>query len=52
MTQTDFRRTVNEYADFVEISSFPHHRHLGNKIEFSEERNLDDVLEFIRKFMG
>lgn len=35
-----------------ETASFPHHRHLGNKIEFSEERNLNDVLEFIRKFMG
>jgi len=34
-----------------EISSFPHHRHVGNTIEASEERNLDDVLAFIREFM-
>ncbi len=35
-----------------EINSFPHHRHVGSHIEFSEERNLRDVLEFIREFMG
>jgi len=27
-----------------EIASFPHHRHLGDRIESSNERNLKDVL--------
>lgn len=34
------------------ISSFPHHKHIGNKIEVSQERNLRDVLEFIKTFLG
>jgi hypothetical protein len=35
-----------------EVSSFPHHRHVGNKIESSEERDLRNVLSFIRDFFG
>ena len=34
------------------ISTFPHHRHIGNDIEVSEERNLSDVLNFIRNLIG
>jgi len=35
-----------------EISTFPHHRHVGDSIEASAERTLGDVLDFIREFMG
>jgi len=34
-----------------EINSFPHHKHLGNKVEFSSERDLRKVLEFIKNFL-
>ena len=34
-----------------EIKTFPHHRHMGNKIEPSQEKNLRDVLSFIRNFL-
>ncbi len=34
------------------ISTFPHHRHSGNDIEASYERNLGDVLGFIRNLIG
>jgi hypothetical protein len=32
--------------------SFPHHKHIENKIESSHERNLEDVLRFIKTFLG
>jgi len=35
-----------------EVSSFPNHKHIGNKIEASQESNLRDVLNFIKKFLG
>ncbi|MCK4485199.1 MAG: hypothetical protein KAU38_00370 [Desulfobacterales bacterium] len=35
-----------------EVGSFPHHKHIGNKIEPSQEKNLRDVLSFIRSFLG
>jgi len=35
-----------------EISFFPHHRHTSNRIEPSEEKNLRDVLNFIKIFLG
>jgi len=31
-----------------EISTFPHHKHKGKKVEPSNEKNLKDILEFIR----
>lgn len=34
------------------ISSFPHHKHIGDKIENSDERNFRDVLRFIKTFLG
>jgi len=34
-----------------EINSFPHHKHLGNKVEPSNQRNLSGVLSFIRIFL-
>ena len=33
------------------ISSFPHHKHINNKIEASQEKNLEEVLVFIRDFL-
>lgn len=35
-----------------EVNSFPYHQHIGNRIEVSKERNLRDVLSFIREFLG
>ena len=35
-----------------EIVSFPHHKHVGNKIEPSQQMNINDVLSFIRNFLG
>lgn len=35
-----------------EIASFPHHRHIRSNVEASDERNLRDVLDFIKDFMG
>ena len=34
-----------------EINSFPHHKHMGKKVEPSSERNLSEVLRFIRIFL-
>jgi len=34
-----------------EVGTFPHHKHIGNKIEPSHEKNLRDVLSFIRNFL-
>jgi len=33
------------------INSFPHHRHISNSIEASQEKSLGKVLEFIRRFL-
>lgn len=33
-----------------EIATFPHHKHLEGRVEPSAERNLQDVLRFIREF--
>lgn len=35
-----------------EVGTFPHHKHLGNTIESSQEKNLRGVLSFIRDFLG
>lgn len=35
-----------------EIGTFPHHRHIGNKIEPSQEKDLRNILSFIRNFLG
>lgn len=35
-----------------EVSTFPHHRHVRNKTEPSQETNLRDVLRFIRNFLS
>jgi len=34
-----------------EVESFPHHKHIGDKIDPSQEKNLRDVLSFIRDFL-
>jgi len=34
-----------------EIATFPHHKHVGNKIEPSQQMNIKNVLSFIRKFL-
>ncbi len=31
-----------------DIASFPHHRHVGSRIESSQERNFKDALNFIK----
>jgi len=33
------------------IVTFPHHKHVGNKIEPSQKVNIRNVLSFIRKFL-
>ncbi len=35
-----------------EVSSFPHHKHLGNKVEPSNETDLTGVIAFIREFLA
>jgi len=35
-----------------EVSSYPHHKHIRNKIESSQETNLRTVLNFIKSFLG
>ncbi|MFC2089051.1 DUF6516 family protein [Calditrichota bacterium] len=35
-----------------EIKSFPHHRHLKNSVEQSNEQNLQEVLNFIKDFLN
>lgn len=34
-----------------EIKTFPHHRHLKNSVEKSNEYNLEDVLKYIKDFL-
>ncbi|MCD6199419.1 MAG: hypothetical protein J7K15_12775 [Deltaproteobacteria bacterium] len=34
-----------------EVESFPHHKHIGNKIDPSQEKNLRSVLSFIKGFL-
>lgn len=33
------------------VKTFPHHRHLGDRIEESQEREMSQVLKFIRNFL-
>jgi len=35
-----------------EMQSFPHHKHIGNKIESSKEMDVEKVLNFIKTFLG
>ncbi len=35
-----------------EITTFPHHKHSGNKVESSNQTKLKEVLEFIREMLG
>ena len=37
---------------YPEVSSFPHHKHIGGKPDISNERNLGDVLRYIKTFLG
>ena len=32
------------------VKTYPHHRHIAGKIEDSDQRNLHDILNFIRLF--
>lgn len=34
-----------------EVISFPHHKHVGNIVDKSSERNLSEVLGFIKIFL-
>ena len=34
-----------------QVSSFPHHKHLPNSIEVSNERTLRDIMEVIKKLI-
>ncbi|MBI4594993.1 MAG: hypothetical protein HY730_01275 [Candidatus Tectomicrobia bacterium] len=34
------------------LNGYPHHRHIGNKTETSQERDLKGVLKFIRKYLA
>ncbi len=36
---------------FHELDNFPHHKHIGNKIDPSQEKNLRGVLNFIKGFL-
>jgi len=33
-----------------EIENFPHHKHIGKKVEPSHDTNLEDILDFIKKY--
>ena len=35
-----------------ELNHYPHHKHIGHKVETSQEREVREVLEFIKKFLG
>lgn len=35
-----------------EVNTFPHHKHVGDKVESSAQTNLKDVLNFIRDFLS
>ena len=34
------------------LKTFPHHKHIDKKVEDSQERNMREVLDFIRRFLG
>ncbi len=34
-----------------EVSPFPRHRHTGNRVESTQEKNLQGVLNFIRNYL-
>lgn len=34
-----------------EVSSFPHHKHVGNTVDKSSERSLSEVLGLIKNFL-
>jgi len=33
------------------VSTFPHHKHVGDRIEESEERKMEEILNFIKRFL-
>ena len=33
------------------VKTFPHHRHIGDRIEESQEREMSQVLKFIKNFL-
>lgn len=33
------------------VKTFPHHRHIGDRIEESQEREMSQVLKFIKDFL-
>ena len=33
------------------MSTFPHHKHINDRIEESEERKIEEVLNFIKRFL-
>ena len=34
------------------VKTFPHHKHIGDRVEDSEERDMRNVLHFIKHFLG
>ena len=34
------------------VKTFPHHKHIGDRVEDSEERDMRNVLEFIKNFLA
>jgi len=34
------------------VRTFPHHKHIGGRVEESQERNMGSVLEFIKNFLA
>lgn len=35
-----------------DVKTFPHHKHIGDRVEDSQERNMRVVLHFIKHFFG
>ena len=33
------------------VNTFPHHKHIDDRIEESEERKIEEVLNFIKRFL-
>ena len=34
------------------VKTFPHHKHIGNRIEDSQERTMNQVINFIKHFLA
>ena len=34
------------------VKTFPHHKHIGDRVEESQEREMTQILKFIKNFLG